>query len=98
MTKTTMQTSDGRTVTIRVRPVGQAFGCCGEVVSRNGRVLATTDTMPYGFTQSAIDAAVELAERIAGAASIRRTMRPLTDDERDGGARFEHIVNQGIDY
>ncbi len=26
------------------------------------------------------------------------SVRPLTPDEKDGGARFEHIVNAGIDY
>ncbi len=58
---TKMETRGGQTVTIRVREVGQAFGVVGEVVSRNGRVLATTNTYPYGFTSKAHDAAVKLA-------------------------------------
>ena len=59
---TKMTTGSGQAVTIRVRSVGQSFGCVGEVVARNGRVLATTALKPYGFTQAAHDAAVALAE------------------------------------
>jgi hypothetical protein len=64
MTTTTTTTKSGKTVRIRVRPVGQAFGCCGEVVARNGRVLASTDVLPLGFTAAAIDAAMRLAKEI----------------------------------
>lgn len=57
---------NGKTVGVRVRSVGQRFGCVGEVVARNGRVIATTDTKPHGFTAVAYASAVELARRYTG--------------------------------
>jgi len=57
----TIETQTGQVVTIRTREVGQKFGVVGEVVSRNGRVLATTETYPYGFDNQAHLAAVKLA-------------------------------------
>jgi hypothetical protein len=60
----TATTADGRTVTLRTRNVGESFGIVGQVVAGNGRVLAETETKPYGFTASALDAARTLAERV----------------------------------
>lgn len=63
-TKLTTRTADHRIVTIRTRTVGQSFGTIGQVVARNGRVLAETDTKPYGFHEAAEQAARDLAGRI----------------------------------
>lgn len=52
-----------KTVTIKVRTVGQAFGCEAVVKYLNGRTAHTTDTFPYGFTSSAYDSALHEAER-----------------------------------
>ncbi len=60
MAKNIRMTRNGKTVSVRVRPVGQAFGVVGEVVARNGRVIATTKTYPHGFDQSARQAAMNL--------------------------------------
>lgn len=63
---TKIVTGNGKTVGVRVRPIGQGFGCIGEVVAGNGRVIATTDTKPHGFTSVAYASAVELARRYTG--------------------------------
>lgn len=48
-------------VTISTETVGQAFGTRGVVRSaKTGRVLATTETKPYGFTTAAVEAAREI--------------------------------------
>lgn len=52
------------TVTIRTRNVGQAFGCEGQIVARNGRVVATTRTYPYGQHSNAYEAAASLAAKL----------------------------------
>jgi len=58
----TVTSATGQTVTVRVRPVGQAFGVVGEVVARNGRVVATTpDTYPLTCGHRAVAAGVRLA-------------------------------------
>ena len=49
-------------VRIKIKTVGVNFGTSGVLVARNGRVMATTGMYPYGFTASAYDAAVCLAE------------------------------------
>lgn len=54
--------SKTKTVTIRTRTVGSVgFGTCGQLVARNGHVIAETHVVPYG----AIGAAVRLAEELA---------------------------------
>jgi len=58
MTKTNMTNTNIR---IRCRTVGQNFGTVGQIVARNGRVVAETRTFPYGFTGPATDAARSLA-------------------------------------
>lgn len=50
-------------VRITTRNVGQAYGTEGVIKALNGRVLATTDARPYGFTAAAESAAHALAER-----------------------------------
>ena len=52
----------GRILKLRVRSVGQSFGCVGQVVARNGRVVAESETCPFGFTKDALDKARALAE------------------------------------
>jgi len=37
---TKITTKSGKSVTIRTRNVGASFGVCGQVVARNGRVIA----------------------------------------------------------
>ena len=44
-------------VTIRTRAEGCRFATVGEVVALNHRVVATTEPVPYGFTDAALDAA-----------------------------------------
>lgn len=41
-------------VTLRTRTVGQCFGTVGQIVARNGRVLAEGDVRPYGFAAAAL--------------------------------------------
>lgn len=60
----TLTTKTGKTVRIRTRKVGQNFGVCAELVARNGRVIASTDTRPTGCELAAIDDARDLAARI----------------------------------
>lgn len=60
--KTRVLTPTGRTVLVRVRPVGQAHGCVGQIVSRNGRVLWEGPTRPRGFHDAALRDARERAE------------------------------------
>ena len=57
-----VKTASGRTLKLRVRTVGQSFGCVGQVVARNGRVVAESETCPFGFTEDALDKARALAE------------------------------------
>ena len=57
-------TKSGRVVTVRSRKVGVNFGLVGQVVARNGRVLAETEVFPLGCEHIAVDRAVELASRI----------------------------------
>lgn len=52
-----------KTVKIRVARVGQSFGCCGQVVARNGRVLAEGPTRPRGGEVQAEEDARELAAK-----------------------------------
>lgn len=54
----------GKTYRIRTRNVGQSFGCIGEVVARNGRVVASGPTRPHGMDHAAMDDARRLAEEI----------------------------------
>lgn len=58
-----MKTSSHRPVivTLRTRTVGQNFGTCGQIVARNGRVLAESDTYPLGFTAAALAEVRDLA-------------------------------------
>jgi hypothetical protein len=57
-------TKTNKTVTIKTATVGQAFGTVAMIKARNGRVLWTSDTKPYGFTTAAIAAAeCEAAKR-----------------------------------
>jgi hypothetical protein len=51
-------------VRISTRNVGQSFGTQGVILALNGRVLASTDTKPYGFHAAARAAAEQLAERL----------------------------------
>jgi hypothetical protein len=48
---------------VRVRVVGDHFGCVGEVL-RRGRVIAQTPVYPYGFTANAKAAAEALAREV----------------------------------
>lgn len=50
-------------VRISTRNVGQHFGTEGVVKALSGRVLATTDTKPYGFDAAARSAAESLAAK-----------------------------------
>lgn len=51
-------------VTIRTRTVGQSFGTVGQIVSlRTGKVLAETDTRPYGMSGAAIADAETVATK-----------------------------------
>lgn len=52
-----------KTVRIRVRGVGQSFGCVGQLVARNGRVIEETDMKPHGMTAAARDAALAIATK-----------------------------------
>jgi hypothetical protein len=56
-----MTTRTTKPVTIRTRTVGQSFGCEGQIVASNGRVLATTRVFPHGFDSNAYQAAESLA-------------------------------------
>lgn len=42
-----------KSVTIRVREVGQKFACCADVVAGNNRVIFTTRDYPYGYDANA---------------------------------------------
>jgi hypothetical protein len=42
----TITTKSGKVATIRVRNVGVNFGCVGQIVARNGRVLGESQTRP----------------------------------------------------
>lgn len=59
----TALTADGRTVTLRARTVGQCFATIGQVVA-NGRVIAETQLVGYGFDDTALRFARALAEAI----------------------------------
>lgn len=53
-----------RQVRVQVRTVGQAFGCVGVLVARNGRDLWSGPTRPHGFTAAAReDAEAEAGRR-----------------------------------
>jgi hypothetical protein len=56
-------------VTLRTRTVGQCFGTVGQVVARNGRVLAEGEVRPYGFAAAALGD----VERIAAERGYRVT-------------------------
>jgi hypothetical protein len=49
-------------VKISTRTVGQHFGTEGVIYTR-GKVIATTDTFPYGFDLAAWEAAEAIAEK-----------------------------------
>lgn len=61
----TIATPSGRKLRLRTRTVDQCFAMIGQVVARNGRVVAETDVVPYGFYDSALRQARELAEKLA---------------------------------
>ena len=48
-------------VTIRTRPVGQGFGCVGQVVADDGQVMAETCVFPHGGESRASSAARVMA-------------------------------------
>lgn len=50
-------------VGVRVRTVGLSFGCVGQLVSGNNRVLAECDVRPHGCTAAASADAIALAAR-----------------------------------
>ena len=54
--------NSGRVLKLRVVNVGQSFGCVGQVVARNGRVVAESETCPHGLTEVALNKARALAE------------------------------------
>lgn len=60
----TITTKSGKIATIRVRSVGVNFGCVGQVVARNGRVLGESQTRPRGATALAEADAIRLAATI----------------------------------
>mgnify|MGYP001186254728 CR=1 FL=1 len=60
----TITTKSGKVVIVRVRNVGVNFGCEGQLVSRNGRVLASGQTRPRGATTLAEADASRLAETL----------------------------------
>ncbi len=49
-------------VKISTRSVGQSFGTEGVIYAR-GKIVATTDTFPYGFDLAAREAAEAIAEK-----------------------------------
>jgi len=57
-----VKTASGRVLKLRVRNVGQSYGCVGQVVAGNGRVIAETEPCPLGFTEAALNKARALAE------------------------------------
>lgn len=57
-------TNSIKTVKIVTRTVGCNFGTVGVLKSRNGRVVAETDTYPLGHTESARNAAESLAAKL----------------------------------
>jgi hypothetical protein len=61
----TIKTKSGKTVTVRARRAGANFGVFGQIVARNGRVIAETDDVfPLGCEHIAIERAIKLAERV----------------------------------
>jgi len=60
----TITTKSGKVVIVRVRNAGVNFGCEGQLVSRNGRVLASGQTRPRGATTLAEADAIRLAETL----------------------------------
>ena len=60
----TITTKSGKVVIVRVVNVGVNFGCVGQLVSRNGRVLGEGQTRPRGATALAEADAVRLAETL----------------------------------
>lgn len=58
-----MTNTETKVVRIRVRNVGQSFGCCAALVARNGRVLGETRVRPHGMRHVAHADALELAEK-----------------------------------
>lgn len=58
-------TKAAKTIRVRIstQNVGQSFGTEGVIKALNGRVLATTDTKPYGFHFAARSAAESLAAK-----------------------------------
>ena len=53
-----------KVATIRVREVGQRFGCLGEVVASNHRVVAQTRIYPYGSRSLAYQDAYDRAREL----------------------------------
>ena len=51
-----------RRVRIRVRQVGQSFGCVGEIVALNGRTIDETPVYPLGFDANARRRAMQVAD------------------------------------
>ena len=54
----------GRIYRVRVVPVGINFGCIGQVLARNGRVVAETGCYPCGTTSAALAMARALAKTL----------------------------------
>ena len=60
-------TPEGKTYTIRTKEVGICFGVIGQVVARNGRVMAETKVYPSFASEDAIKRGVAMADAIEGA-------------------------------
>ena len=61
-TNTTITTKTGRTLRIRIQPVGNNHGVWADLVARNGRVVSEVGC--YGTREAAETAAVDRAARI----------------------------------
>lgn len=60
----TITTPTGRVLRVRTRTVGCRFATIGQLVARNGRVVAETRQLPYGFDAVAKQAAIQIAKAL----------------------------------
>ena len=61
-----IETKSGRILRVRAVPVGIRFGCAGQVVAANGRVIHETETYPSEAREAAEAAARRWVEREYG--------------------------------
>lgn len=67
----TIPVATTRTAALRVRPVGQAFGCVGQVIGECGAVVAETAVCAYGHDGAARTLAFELAAKLGLSVRLR---------------------------